>query len=83
MMSPQSVAFAEKREVDRNYVVLMKTLLDKGAYPAIATHDETIVGEAFRYARERKIRPEQFEFRNVVWNSPGFAAPHRRLRVSL
>jgi len=59
---PRSLAFAEKREVDRNYVVLMKTLLDKGAYPAIATHDESIVGEAFRYARERKISPEQFEF---------------------
>ena len=59
---PPSVAFAEKREVDRNYVVLMKTLLDKGTYPAIATHDELIIGEAFRYARERKIAPENFEF---------------------
>ncbi|HWZ33786.1 MAG TPA: proline dehydrogenase family protein [Bryobacteraceae bacterium] len=59
---PPSVAFAEKREVDRNYVVLMKTLLDQGTYPAIATHDDRIVGEAFRYARERKIGPEQFEF---------------------
>ena len=59
---PHSVAFADKRDVDRSYVTLMKTLLDKGTYPAIATHDETIVGEAFRYARERKIKPEQFEF---------------------
>jgi len=59
---PPAVAFAEKRAVDRNYVVLMKTLLDHGKYPAIATHDETIVGEAFRYVRERKIAPEQFEF---------------------
>jgi proline dehydrogenase len=57
-----SVAFAEKREVDRNYLALMKTLLDKGTYPALATHDDRIVGEAFRYARERKIGPEQFEF---------------------
>ncbi len=59
---PPSVAFAEKREVDRNYVNLMKTLLDRGTYPAIATHDELIVGEAFRYARERKIEPDRFEF---------------------
>jgi proline dehydrogenase len=56
------VALPEKREVDRNYVALMKTLLDKGAYPAIATHDESILGEAFRYARERKITPDRFEF---------------------
>ncbi len=59
---PASIAFPEKREVDRNYVALMKTLLDKGTYPAIATHDERIVGEAFRYVRERKIPPEHFEF---------------------
>lgn len=59
---PVSVAFAEKREVDRNYLTLMKTLLDKGAYPAIATHDEQIMGEAFRYARERRIAPDRFEF---------------------
>ena len=59
---PPEVAFAEKRVVDRNYVVLMKTLLDHGAYPAIATHDELIVGEAFCYARERKIAPDRFEF---------------------
>jgi proline dehydrogenase len=59
---PASVAFAEKRDVDRNYVTLMKTLLDRGAYPAIATHDESIIGEAFRYARERKFAADQFEF---------------------
>jgi proline dehydrogenase len=59
---PSSLAFPHKRDVDRNYLKLMKTLLDKGNYPAIATHDETIVGEAFRYARERKIPPEKFEF---------------------
>jgi proline dehydrogenase len=59
---PASIAFAEKREVDRNYAVLMKTLLERGAYPAIATHDELILGDAFRYVRERKIAPEKFEF---------------------
>jgi proline dehydrogenase len=59
---PPSLAFAKKLDVDRNYLKLMKTLLDKGNYPAIATHDETIIGDAFRYARERKIAPEKFEF---------------------
>lgn len=59
---PPSVAFPEKRDVDRNYLALMKTLLDKGKYPAIATHDETIIGDVFRYARERKIAPDKFEF---------------------
>jgi len=59
---PESLAYPKKIDVDRNYVALMKLLLDKGTYPAIASHDETILGEAFRYARERKIAPENFEF---------------------
>jgi proline dehydrogenase len=59
---PHTVAFGEKRDVDRNYLALMKTLLEKGNYPAIATHDERIIGEAFRYVRERRIGPEKFEF---------------------
>ncbi len=59
---PATVAFATKREVDRNYVALMKTLLDQGSYPAIATHDEMMAGEAFRYVRERKIAADKFEF---------------------
>jgi proline dehydrogenase len=59
---PASVAFPAKRDVDQNYLKLMKILLDKGTYPAIASHDEIILGEAFRYARERKIAPESFEF---------------------
>ncbi len=59
---PASVAFPAKRDVDQNYLKLMKILLDKGTTPAIASHDEAILGEAFRYARERKIAPESFEF---------------------
>ena len=59
---PASVAFSDKRDVNRNFLTLMKTLLDNGVNPAIATHDETMHNEAFRYARERKLPPEQFEF---------------------
>jgi proline dehydrogenase len=61
-LEPESAAFAHKTEVDRNYLALMKTLLDHGVNPALATHDERILGEALRYARERGMRKDQFEF---------------------
>jgi proline dehydrogenase len=57
-----AVAFPKKKDVDRNYVVLMKTLMDKGAYPAIATHDENIIGEALRHVYERRLSKDSFEF---------------------
>jgi proline dehydrogenase len=55
-------AFATKAEVDRNYVKLMKRLLDHGAYPAIATHDDRIIDEALRYIKEQGIASDRFEF---------------------
>jgi proline dehydrogenase len=61
-LEPESAAFAHKTEVDRNYLALMKTLLDHGVNPALATHDERILGEALRYARERGMHKDQFEF---------------------
>ncbi|MGH9594171.1 MAG: proline dehydrogenase family protein, partial [Bryobacteraceae bacterium] len=59
---PDSVAFPRKIDVDRNYVALMKTLLDRGADPALATHDERIIQEALEYVEKRGIRRNSFEF---------------------
>jgi proline dehydrogenase len=61
-LEPASVAFARKSEVDRNYVELLQILLDKGVYPAIATHDEKMIAAAKAYAKSRDIPHEAFEF---------------------
>jgi proline dehydrogenase len=59
---PPTVAFAQKAEVDRNYLKLMRLLLEEGTYPAIASHDETIVRAAREYVKAQGIPPERFEF---------------------
>jgi len=59
---PPSEAIPRKQDVDANYVALMKTLLDRGVYPAIATHDEKIIRQAIDYVRIRGIQSESFEF---------------------
>jgi len=59
---PKSVAFQLKSEVDRNYVRLMTLLLQRGNYPALATHDEAIIDAACKYARSNGISPRAFEF---------------------
>jgi len=59
---PRTVAYPSKADVDRQYVELMRKLLDEGAYPAIATHDPRILDEAVAYAQQRGIGPERFEF---------------------
>jgi proline dehydrogenase len=59
--SPE-LAFPDKAEVDRNFVALMELLLERGTYPAIATHDPRILERARRFVRDRKIARERFEF---------------------
>jgi proline dehydrogenase len=59
---PESVAHQKKADVDAAYVRLMRLLLDEGHYPAIATHDPAMIDEAKRYARERGIASDRFEF---------------------
>ena len=59
---PPSVAYPDKQDVDANYVRCMQQLMKHGNYPGIATHDETIIEAAKRYAKEQGIGPERFEF---------------------
>ncbi len=59
---PRDVAFQSKAEVDANYVALMRRLLDTGTYPAIATHDVSIVEATKHYAAERGYAQDRFEF---------------------
>ena len=56
------VAFPKKDQVDANYIELMRLLLDKGTYPAIATHDEKMVAATKAYAEARQISRDAFEF---------------------
>lgn len=59
---PETVAYPEKKDVDSNYVRGMHELMLKGNYPGIATHDERIIDEAKRFARDNQIAPNRFEF---------------------
>jgi proline dehydrogenase len=59
---PPSVAYQHKAEVDDAYLRLMRTLLTRGTYPAIATHDERILNETCRYAAQQNIAADRYEF---------------------
>lgn len=61
-LEPASAAFPQKSQVDANYVELMHLLLDKGTYPAIATHDEKMIAATKAYAASHNISREAFEF---------------------
>lgn len=61
-LEPPTVAFPDKADVDKSYVLLMERLLLKGNYPGIATHDQAIIQHARQFARRQDIGAERFEF---------------------
>ena len=59
---PPEVAFPEKRDVDNNYVEVMKVLLSSGIYHGIATHDPKMIDATIDFAQREAISKEAFEF---------------------
>lgn len=56
------VAFPLKKNVDLQYISLVKMHLTNGCYTAIATHDENMINPLKAFAAQNKIPKERFEF---------------------
>ena len=59
---PPTAAFQKKLDVDAAFRRLMQTLLEHGTYPAIATHDETLIADTRAFAARQDIGRDRFEF---------------------
>jgi proline dehydrogenase len=59
---PPEVAFPDKKDVDDNYVRVMKLLLSSGTYHGIATHDPKMIEATIKHAEREGIGKEAFEF---------------------
>ena len=59
---PPDIAFPSKRDVDGNYVKLMRLLLPSGIYHGIATHDPRIIAATVEFAQRHGISKDKFEF---------------------
>lgn len=59
---PPEIAFPDKKEVDQNFVALMKMLLKSGIYHGIATHDEAMIRATKEFAAAERIDRGSFEF---------------------
>jgi len=59
---PKAVAYQRKSDVDAAYIRMLRVLLASGHEPAIATHDPVMIEEARRFAAERGIPRDAFEF---------------------
>jgi proline dehydrogenase len=73
-IEPPEIAYRDRALVNKNFVLLLEALLDRGAYVGIATHDEDLVWEAYRVIERRRLDPAAYEFQMLL----GVAEPLRR-----
>ncbi len=58
----KDIAFPDKKDVDKNFIQIIKTHLSNGNYTAVATHDSRIVDEVKKFVKENDIPNSLFEF---------------------
>ena len=69
-LEPASIAYPEKRDVDRAYVRLVQRGLRQGAHIAVATHDESIIRQVQAFAAREDISRDRFEFQMLYGVRP-------------
>jgi len=57
-----AIALQQMSQIRTQFMTCMQLLLDHGNYPAIATHDDTLIDATKSYARRKGIDPSTFEF---------------------
>lgn len=61
-----SVAFKDADEIRANYRKLLRILVDGGARPHIATHDEQLIKDAENLIASQKLNPTAYEFQMLL-----------------
>lgn len=67
---PPAIAYKDMPTIRRAYLRCAEALLQRGTYPAIATHDERLIGAVKSYASEHDIHPDRFEFQLLYGVKP-------------
>jgi proline dehydrogenase len=61
-IEPEAIAFKDREEIRRNFLRLLKMLLEAKCYVGIATHDDFLVQGAYQYIREMNLERSDYEF---------------------
>ncbi|HZV13409.1 MAG TPA: proline dehydrogenase family protein, partial [Candidatus Kapabacteria bacterium] len=65
-IEPELIAYKNREEVRNNYKMLLRKLLDKGAYVGIATHDEPLIQDAYMLLQQKGLPTQAYEFQMLL-----------------
>ncbi len=64
-----SIAIKNKKEINKNFKLLVQTILDGDGYACIATHDIKLINEIDEWISDKNISKDRFEFQ-VLYGVP-------------
>jgi proline dehydrogenase len=67
---PPEIAYQDMNAIRASYRRCADALLEKGNYPAIATHDESLIRHVITYTKKKSIPPARFEFQMLYGLRP-------------
>jgi proline dehydrogenase len=69
-LEPPEIAYSAKADVDAAYARLVEAALSGGAYAAIATHDESLIGRCLAFAEREGIGRDRYELQMLYGVRP-------------
>ncbi len=67
---PEEIAFKGREEIQRNYVGVLRRMLEGGSYVGIATHDTVLVDAATHMIRDLGLAKSMYEFQMLLGVRP-------------
>jgi proline dehydrogenase len=67
---PAELAFKNKDEINRNYLIDLEYMLSHNIYAAIATHDKKLINGAYEFIARDHISRDRFEFQMLYGVTP-------------
>jgi proline dehydrogenase len=69
-VEPPEIAYQDFETVRVSFIEALATLLGAGAYVAVATHDDWVIGEALALIEERSLPADGYEFQMLLGVKP-------------
>lgn len=82
---PASIAWQDMNQIREHYLAHMEVLMQRGNYPAIATHDDILIDATKAYVADQAVSTDSFEFQMLYGiraeTQRGIAADGYNMRV--
>jgi proline dehydrogenase len=69
-VEPPEIAYQDYDTVRVSFIEALDALLGAGAYVAVATHDDWVIGEALALIEDRSLQADQYEFQMLLGVKP-------------